>query len=187
MKFWIQLRPPYKSSSIFFTFSATKSERETLNYRNWKWEAKPVSCKTQVPRLEIWMMNLKFKPWILAGIIRHNHSLIDFQATERLIAVYAKRDRRNLAREGMILKGEGGFWLVFIVTWLYCPINNKGAKIKFIWKSVGIHLFVNIRAGGLYFFFLSCVYFIEDSLCGICHLQCVGIDLWQWKIQKLSL
>ena len=55
-------------------------------------------------------MNLKFKPWILAGIIRHNHSLIDFQATERLIAVYAKRDRRNLAREGMIFeRGRGIF------------------------------------------------------------------------------
>ena len=32
------------------------------------------------------MMNLKFKPWILAGIIRHNHSLTDFRATERQLS-----------------------------------------------------------------------------------------------------
>ena len=128
------------------------------------------------------MMNLKFKPWILAGIIRHNHSLTDFQATERLIAVWL-RSMQNVTdgiwhEKGWFWKGEGGFWLVFIVTWLYCPINNKGAKIKFIWKSVGIHLFVNIRASGLYFFFLSCVYFIEDSLFGICHLWMC----WHWLV-----
>ena len=117
------------------------------------------------------MMNLKFKPWILAGIIRHNHSFTDFQATDT-----EQRDRlrsmQNVTdgiwhEKGWFWKGEGEFWLVFIITWLYCPINNKGAKIKFIWKSVGIHLFVNIRAGGLYFSFLAAASILSKIPCSV--------------------